>query len=86
MSSPLQEPRGRLHSLSSVAQSQTPENVGGSRGPSTIESDMSHYLHFEDNGCFFAPTELGQKPPRQAEGQEPRHSLIDAEQPRAPED
>ncbi|KAB8257448.1 hypothetical protein BDV32DRAFT_127417 [Aspergillus pseudonomiae] len=87
MSSKLQEPQGSPHTLSSVPESQNPpENIRRSRGASTAELDMSHYLYFEDNDCFFPPTELGQKPPRQGERRAPRQSLMDAEQPRAPEE
>ncbi|GMG10978.1 unnamed protein product [Aspergillus oryzae] len=80
MSSSLQEPQGSPQSQS------PPENTRGSCGASTIERDMSHYLYFEDNDCFFPPTELGQKPPRQGEGREPRQSRMDVEQPRVPEE
>ncbi|KAE8132314.1 hypothetical protein BDV38DRAFT_261733 [Aspergillus pseudotamarii] len=87
MSSSLQEPQGSSHTLSSVSQNQTPPgNIRRSRGASTVEPDMSHYLYFEDNDCFFPPTELGQKPPRQGEEREPRQSPMDAEQPRVPEE
>jgi hypothetical protein len=38
-----------------------PDAQGRSRTIS-VDSDMSHYLYFEDNDCFFPPSELGEKP------------------------
>ncbi|OJJ44805.1 hypothetical protein ASPZODRAFT_134943 [Penicilliopsis zonata CBS 506.65] len=29
------------------------------------DSDLSHYLHYEDNNCFFPPSWLGKEPQRQ---------------------
>ncbi|KAB8228488.1 hypothetical protein BDV23DRAFT_165677 [Aspergillus alliaceus] len=82
--SSLHEPRGNLPALNAVPLSQiAPENRRETRGSNSTESDMSHYLHFEDNDCFFPPGELGQKPPTQGDRQSPRLSVM--EQPRAPE-
>ncbi|RAL16531.1 uncharacterized protein BO97DRAFT_402923 [Aspergillus homomorphus CBS 101889] len=34
---------------------------------SSVGSDLSHHLYFDDNDGFFPPSWLGQKPPVQAE-------------------
>ncbi|PWY93805.1 hypothetical protein BO94DRAFT_532749 [Aspergillus sclerotioniger CBS 115572] len=35
------------------------------RRSSSVSSDLSHHLYYEDNDCFFPPTWLGKKPPTQ---------------------
>ncbi|OJJ71459.1 hypothetical protein ASPBRDRAFT_56050 [Aspergillus brasiliensis CBS 101740] len=58
----------------SLAQDPRENDGGRERRSISEESDLSHYLHYEDNECFFPPTWLGKKPPTQQEfaGTEPR--------------
>lgn len=51
-------PRPSNHKSSTETE---PDAQGRSRTTS-VDSDLSHYLYFEDNDCFFPPSELGEKP------------------------
>ncbi|PTU17645.1 hypothetical protein P175DRAFT_0504385 [Aspergillus ochraceoroseus IBT 24754] len=55
------EPDRRTHRATSI------ESTG------SVESGISHYLHYQDNSCFFAPEWLEETPARGDQDQE--HAL-----------
>ncbi|KAB8075612.1 hypothetical protein BDV29DRAFT_171770 [Aspergillus leporis] len=63
--------------LSATPKRQSPcEHCKDHRGSGATESGISHYLHFEDNDCFFPPSELGRRPPSQRDGPDRKRSSM----------
>lgn len=45
-----------------MSSTQTEPDAQGHSRTTSVDSDLSHYLYFEDNDSFFPPSELGEKP------------------------
>ncbi|RAL05717.1 uncharacterized protein BO80DRAFT_420916 [Aspergillus ibericus CBS 121593] len=56
----------RPETIQTPSHTQTSQiNDNESRRSSSVSSDLSHHLYYEDNECFFPPSWLGKKPPAQ---------------------
>ncbi|PLB33329.1 uncharacterized protein BDW47DRAFT_114121 [Aspergillus candidus] len=62
MSSRPDNQRSLSHMADTIPEDLTPDNQQRRR-TSSVDSDISHYLHYEDNDSFFPPSVLGEKPP-----------------------